>query len=70
MSNLNAFFWFINTTFAYPVLTKSDHEFLDRTINRFQNISKELKKEKAEQYWKVANDAKVLRNAYLWVYTW
>ena len=63
-------FWFINTTFAYPVLTKSDHEFLDRTINRFQNISKELKKEKAEHYWKVANDAKVLRNAYLCVYTW
>jgi hypothetical protein len=34
-------------------------------LNRYHNISKELKKEKSELYSKVANDAKILRNAYL-----
>ena len=60
----------LNVTFAYPKLSEANHKFIDKSLNRYHNISKELKKEKSELYSKVANDAKILRNAYLWVYTW
>ena len=60
----------LNITFAYPKLSEANHKFVDKSLNRYHNISKELKKEKSELYSKVANDAKILRNAYLWVYTW
>ena len=60
----------LNSAFSYTNLSESDHEFIDKTLNRFQNISKESKKEKSEHYSKIANDAKVLRNAYLWIYSW
>lgn len=63
-------FFMLNLVFAYPNLSESNHNFIDKTINRFHNYTKEIKKEKSETYWKLANDAKVLRNAYLWAYTW
>jgi hypothetical protein len=34
-------------------------------LSRFHNSSKEVKKEKSKLYSDVANDAKILRNAYL-----
>ena len=63
--------WFLlNTTFAYPTLTEKDHQYLDKIINSIHNIPNTQKKEKSEQYSKIANDTKILRNAYLWTYTW
>ena len=60
-----AFACSLNFSFAYPKLSESDHKFIDTMLNRYHSISKDLKKEKSELYSKVANDAKVLRNAYL-----
>lgn len=60
----------LNTTFAYPKLSESDHQFIDKSLSTYHNASKEEKKQKSELYSNVANDAKVLRNAYLWTYTW
>ena len=65
-----AFACSLNFSFAYPKLSEADHKFIDTMLNRYHSISKDLKKEKSELYSKVANDAKVLRNAYLWAYTW
>lgn len=63
--------WFLlNITFAYPKLSESDHQFIDKSLSVYHNASKEEKKQKSQLYSKVANDAKVLRNAYLWAYTW
>jgi hypothetical protein len=60
-----AFACSLNFSFAYPKLSEADHKFIDTMLNRYHSISKDLKKEKSELYSKVANDAKVLRNAYL-----
>ncbi len=65
-----AFACSLNFSFAYPKLSEADHKFIDTMLNRYHSISKDLKKEKSELYSMVANDAKVLRNAYLWAYTW
>ncbi len=62
--------FFLNITFAYPKLSESDHQFIDKSLSVYHNASKEEKKQKSQLYSKVANDAKVLRNAYLWAYTW
>ena len=61
---------FLNSSFAATKLSESNHKLVDSLLNRFHNDSKETKKKKSELYSKVANDAKILRNAYLWVYTW
>jgi len=61
---------FISTSYAYPKLSESNHRFVDNQLNLFHNSSKSLKKQKSELYASVANDAKFLRNAYLWAYTW
>ena len=60
----------LNTTFAYTTLTEKNHNYIDKTINSNQNISKTQKKEKAELYSNVANDANILINAYLWTFNW
>lgn len=60
----------LNTTFAYPNLSEANHKFVDTMLSSFHNSSKEVKKEKSKLYSDVANDAKILRNAYLWAYTW
>ena len=65
-----SFFWIINISFAYPKLSESNHNFIDSMINRYHNATKQFKKDKSVLYSQVANDAKILRNAYLWAYTW
>ena len=60
----------LNTTFAYTTLTEKNHNYIDKTINSNQNISKTQKKEKAELYSNVANDANILIKAYLWTFNW
>ena len=61
----------VNQSFAaYPKLNEANHKFIDAQLTLFHNSSKSEKKQKSQTYANVANDAKILRNAYLWVYTW
>lgn len=63
-----SFYCFFDLSFAYPKLSEANHNFIDTMIERYHSYSKKIKKEKSELYSKIANDAKVLRNTYLWVY--
>ena len=63
---LLACYCLVNQSFAaYPKLNEANHKFIDAQLKLFHNSSKDEKKQKSETFANVANDAKILRNAYL-----